>query len=245
MANMITRNVRQISRYFSYNERSTILNTMNISSPIFAFINHQHQSPPSNSFSYLIGSFLRLIKIRDVLYAQLMLCSPLILHWTVRMDFTVLFQLKLKRLSHIERLIRYSPSTNSFSALMLFLGDYEKRKWAFMYMLTLINIGLGRGLLGWTVLLAAGFGLERFDFDSSRREFSSPDYQRIFLRLSLSPRSRRFDVLFPPFSSVSKSPISSNPVYGVRLVRKGLKLSDPRGLKNLTFCLPYSTVYDV
>ena len=176
-------------------------NPTNISSPISAFIN-QHQSPPNNSFSYLIGSFMRLIKIQDVLCARLMLCSSLILHWTVRMDFTVLSQLKLKRLSHIKMLIRFSPSTNSFSVSMLCLGDYEKRKRAFMYTLTSINIRLGRGLLDWAVLLAAGFGLERFDFDSGRREFSSPDYQRIFLRLSLSPRSRRFDVLFPPFPSL-------------------------------------------
>ena len=35
--------------------------------------------------------------------------SPLILHWTVRMDFAVLSQLKWKRLSHIEMSIRFLP----------------------------------------------------------------------------------------------------------------------------------------
>ena len=66
------------------------------------------------------------------------------------------------------------------------------------------------------------------------REFSPAT-----LSLSLITSFRR------PFSSISESPPSSNPVYGVCLVRKGLTLSDLRGSKNPTFCLPSPTVYDV
>ena len=48
-----------------------------------------------------------------------------------------------------------------------------------------------------------------------------------------------------PFSFVSESPPPPNLVYGVCLVRKGLTLSNLRGSKNPTFCLPSPTVYDV
>ena len=57
-------------------------------------------SPPHFFFSVPAPHALR---------APLALCSPLILHWTVRMDFAVLSQLKKKRLYHIEMSIRFPP----------------------------------------------------------------------------------------------------------------------------------------
>ena len=49
------------------------------------------------------------VPVSHALRAPLALCSPLILHWTVRMDFAVLSQLKWKRLYHIEMSIRFPP----------------------------------------------------------------------------------------------------------------------------------------
>lgn len=57
-------------------------------------------SPPHFFFSVPVPHALR---------APLALCSPLILHWTVRMDFAVLSQLKSKGLYHIEMSIRFPP----------------------------------------------------------------------------------------------------------------------------------------
>ena len=61
---------------------------------------------PDEFFSTLI--WIR-VRSRHALRAPLALCSPLILHWTVRMDFAVLSQLQFQRLSHIEMSIRFPP----------------------------------------------------------------------------------------------------------------------------------------
>ena len=49
------------------------------------------------------------VPLPHALRAPLALCSPLILHWTVRMDFAVLSQRKWKGLYHIEMSIRFPP----------------------------------------------------------------------------------------------------------------------------------------
>lgn len=57
-------------------------------------------SPPHGVFSVPLPHALR---------APLALCSPQLLHWTLRMDFAVLSQLNSKRLYHIEMSIRFPP----------------------------------------------------------------------------------------------------------------------------------------
>ncbi|KAG6585954.1 putative ATP synthase protein YMF19, partial [Cucurbita argyrosperma subsp. sororia] len=89
---------------------------------------------PGSEGNELVSPLLFLICVRSALRARLALClfSPLILHWTVRMDFAVLSQLKWKRLSHIEMSIRFLPPmrwgiSNPLSISSLALNLSESR----------------------------------------------------------------------------------------------------------------------
>nr|GEX72843.1 protein DETOXIFICATION 45, chloroplastic [Tanacetum cinerariifolium] len=74
-------------------------------------------------------NFLFSVPVPHALRAPLALCSPLILHWTVRMDFAILSQLKLKRRQrpwYCHRRERY-PKRAEFALLRaLQFGGYMK-----------------------------------------------------------------------------------------------------------------------
>ena len=70
------------------------------------------------------------VPLPHALRAPLALCSPLILHWTVRMDFAVLSQRKWKGLYHIEMSIRFPPQMRwgiSHLCPFIFLKGIEAR----------------------------------------------------------------------------------------------------------------------
>lgn len=81
------------------------------------------RSLPLSYFWPCLGCFIVMYRVTGsyyrqlhVLCAPLALCFPLILHWTVRMDFAVLSQLEQKRLSHMEMPIRFPPPQQTHSS---------------------------------------------------------------------------------------------------------------------------------
>ena len=97
------------------------------------------------------------------------------------------------------------------------------------------------------------FGLEWVELGSGskvrtsgRTSSSLPGYSKKFGDLSLSLLGNAvFDIRFPPFPFVPESPLLLIPFVVFFLARKGPRLPDLRGFKNLMFYLPSSTVYDV